>query len=84
MNPLRLLLNRYKYTGELRNIKILIDTHSANLSVLWGADIVDINPHGIAFSDDTEIPYHRVQLVYYDENVVYSKSEKWAGRYGEE
>lgn len=84
MNPIRTLLNRYKYGSSLQNIKIMVDNHTGELSSVFGPEIIEIYPLGIYMGDDVEIPYHRIQMIFDGDSIVYSKNQKWAGQYGDD
>ncbi len=73
MNPIRTLLNKYKYAGGINNIKILVDNHSAELTSVFGQEIIEIYPNGIYMGDDVEVPYHRIQEIYDGSSLIYRK-----------
>jgi uncharacterized protein (UPF0248 family) len=74
MNPIRTLLNKYKYAGGINNIRILVDNHTTELSTVWGQEIIEVYPMGIYMGDDVEIPYHRIQEIYDGTSLLYRKS----------
>lgn len=83
MNPLRQTLNKYKFTTGFSKILIHVDTHGEEIEKIPGTSIIDVNPMGFTIGD-LEIPYHRVQLVFDGDQIIYSKNQKWAGQYGDE
>ncbi len=82
MNPLRSILNQQKFTKGFSTTLIHVDIHGDSIGKIPGTEIIDVNPNGFTVGD-LEIPYHRVQMVFDGDEIIYSKNLKWAGKYGD-
>ena len=82
MNPIRQLLNRWRYSGKTR-LSIRIDNHTNHGALVEGIHIQDINPNGFTtYDSDFEIPYHRVLIILEEQsdgswNNLYTKRGSW-------
>lgn len=76
MNPIRRLLNQYKYNRlYLDNIVIKYDAHRDTLASIFGIEIKEILPNTILLDDEVEIPYHRIRKIYYNDQLIYQNEK---------
>jgi uncharacterized protein (UPF0248 family) len=84
MNPIRELLNKWRYNGKA-GLSIRINNHTDHGTIVEGTDIQDINPNGFTtYDSDFEIPYHRVLIILEEQTDgswqnLYTKRQSWKG-----
>ena len=74
---IRDILNEIKWTKELANVRLWYIHRGApnDTMVLLGSDIVNIGKSYVE-TKNASIPYHRIILVKYDQQVLFERSKQ--------